>query len=108
MDTFQKTPPLVTPFNGSHDELVEAGEQVRSIIDSPGFAAVLAACRARADLVRNDVITRSARDGGSVAMYAEANGEQRGLLHVEAIARGVIANATAAADRLAKKEIEDA
>jgi len=88
-------PPLPVPFDGSPTELIEAGRMVAELREHPGYEILLKSLRGYRDMIDNARVFAPPCD--DVTTYADVTGEKRGLSRVDAVARGVIANAEAAA-----------
>lgn len=97
-----EAPPIQVPFDGTGAELVQAGRLVAELREHPGYAVLLNSLRGYRDLVDNARVFSAPTD--SAAAYADVQGEKRGLSRVDAIARGVIANAEAAAEEQRRTE----
>lgn len=93
----QTLPPIQVPFDGSSEELETAAQQIEALVDSPGYDQLLRAIGGYSAMIENRVASTPPID--NVAFYADAAGERRGLASVDRIARGVIANATLAAEQ---------
>ena len=73
---------------------MQAGREVASLLEHPGFEHLKRALRAQSQVVTTELALESAKD--SAAFYAKKAGEIKGLADVERVARGVVENAKAA------------
>lgn len=97
-----EAPPIPVPFDGTADELIQAGRLVAELREHPGYALLLKSVRGFRDLIDNRNVFGEPTE--SAATYADVQGEKRGLSRVDAIARGVIANAEAAVEEQRRTE----